>query len=140
MARQIDTRYNSLREKISAENKERKERYDRFQAIMIDAMKQAHAKALLHKPTPMHITDGKNNWTISEGVCGFAEIRIPKGNTSFARWAKKNAGFEKHYNGGLSYWVSDYNQSMERKEVFARTVAQILNENGIEAYATSRMD
>lgn len=133
-------KFNSLREKIAAEGEERRKRYDWFATIMSDAVKQAHAKALLHKPTPMHVTDGKNNWTISEGVCGFAEIRIPKGNTSFARWAKKNAGFEKHYNGGLYYWVSDYNQSMERKEVFARTVAQILNENGIEAYATSRMD
>ena len=79
-------------------------------------------------------------WTVNEGPCGFAEVRLPKGNSSFAHWAKKNAGFRKHYYGGVSFWVSDFGQSMDRKYEFARAAASILNEHGIDAYASSRLD
>ena len=136
----MTTQYKSLREKIAAETKERKERYEFYSQVVIEAHFEAHEKVNQHTPTPMHVTDGKNNWVIDDGVCGFAEVRLPKGNTSFARWAKKNTPFEKHYGGGLSLWVSDYNQSMERKELYARTYADVLKRHGIEAYSTSRMD
>ena len=133
-------KYKSLREKMAAEKEEREERYRFFSRLVTKAHLKAHEAVKQHTPTPMHVTDGKNNWVIDDGVCGFAEVRLPKGNTSFARWAKKNTAFEKHYGGGLSLWVSDYNQSMERKEVYARTYADVLNRHGIEAYSTSRMD
>ena len=133
-------KYPSLREKMAAEKEEREEKYRFFSQLVTKAHLKAHEAVKQHTPTPMHVTDGENNWVIDEGVCGFAEVRLPKGNTSFARWAKKNTAFEKHYGGGLSLWVSDYNQSMERKEVYARTYADVLNRHGIEAYSTSRMD
>ena len=133
-------KYPSLREKMAAEKKEREERYRFFSRLVTKAHLKAHEAVKQHTPTPMHVTDGENNWVIDDGVCGFAEVRLPKGNTSFARWAKKNTAFEKHYGGGLSLWVSDYNQSMERKQVYARTYADVLNRHGIDAYATSRMD
>ena len=136
----MTTQYKSLREKISAETKERKKRYQFYEQVVLEAHIVAHQAVKKHTPTPMHVTDGKNNWVIDDGVCGFAEVRLPKGNTSFARWAKKNTAFEKHYGGGLYLWVSDYNQSMERKQVYARTYADVLNRHGIDAYATSRMD
>ena len=79
-------------------------------------------------------------WTVSEGPCGFAEVRLHKGNTSFAHWAKKNAGFRKHYYGGLSFWVSDFGQSAVRKEAFARAAATVLKKHGIAAYASSQLD
>jgi hypothetical protein len=133
-------KYKSLREKMAAEKEEREERYRFFSRLVTKAHLKAHEAVKQHTPTPMHVTDGENNWVIDDGVCGFAEVRLPKGNTSFARWAKKNTPFEKHYGGGLYLWVSDYNQSMERKEVYARTYADVLNRHGIDAYSTSRMD
>jgi hypothetical protein len=76
---------------------------------------------------------------IADGVCGFAWISF-KGTGPWAAWAKKNAGASKGYPKGLMIWISDYNQSMARKEAFADAAAEVLRANGIEAYAQSRMD
>ena len=133
-------KYNSLREKISAEKQERIERYEKFAELWEDACKQGDECASNHTPQTMIVSSYTTQWVEPEGVCGFAEIRLPKGNTSFAHWAKKNAGFSKHYYGGLYYWVSGYGQSMERKEAFARKACEVLKEGGIDCYATSRMD
>ena len=134
--------YNSLREKIAAEKTERQERYASFATIWERAIEQGHKAAMSCTPEPMRVyaPQSGQQWFESEGPCGFAEVRLSKGNTSFARWAKKNAGFEKHYYGGLYHWVSAYNQSMERKYSFARAACEVLKENGIDCYATSRMD
>ena len=44
------------------------------------------------------------------------------------------------FRSGLSVWVSEGGQSMERKEAYARAYADVLRAAGIEAYAGSRMD
>jgi hypothetical protein len=95
-------------------------------------------------PTPMIVTGGvpgqkPERHYVSEGVCGFAWITI-KGNTSFGRWAKKTGLARAAYPKGLSFWVSAFGQSMDRKEAYARAFAKVLNEHGITAYAGSRMD
>lgn len=95
-----------------------------------------------HEPKPMGVVDtlSGQNWIVSEGVCGFAEIKV-KGNTSFGRWAKKHAGFKKGYPQGLYFWVSAFGQSYERKVAFAKAAVAVLNENGIDdAYYSSRLD
>jgi hypothetical protein len=101
-------------------------------------------------PTPMVVAQHANPlddgspvtraWHVPQGVCGFAWVKITPGNCSFAIWAKKNLGARKDYYGGVSVWVSEYGQSMELKEAYARGAAKILQEGGIKAYAGSRMD
>jgi len=129
-----------LRKKIAAESAERKERYAGFDTLWNEACKQGNEAANNHTPQTMVVSSDTTQWVVPEGVCGFAEIRLPKGNTSFAHWAKKNADFSKHYYGGLYYWVSGYGQSMEKKETFARKACEVLNAGGIDCYPTSRMD
>ena len=63
-----------------------------------------------------------------------------KGNTAFGRWAKKMGVAKKAYGGGLQIWISDFNQSMERKYAYARAFAASLEAHGIDAFADSRMD
>jgi hypothetical protein len=102
-----------------------------------------------HTPTPMvveqHATPLDDNspvtqrWVVNGGVCGFAWVKFA-GNTAWAKWAKKNAGASKCYPSGVSIWVSNFGQSMELKEQYARAYAKKLNEHGIKAYACSRMD
>ena len=75
----------------------------------------------------------------TEGVCGFAWVEFA-GNTAFGRWAKSAGLARKGYPKGLSYWVSGYGQSMERKEAYAQAFADVLRGSGIKAYAASRMD
>lgn len=99
-----------------------------------------------HSPTPMGVypVDLRGNRlgpteVVEDGVCGFAWVKIA-GNTSFGRWAKKEGIARSAYGGGLQIWISDYGQSMERKEAHARAMAKVLNNNGVKAYAQSRMD
>lgn len=150
-------KYASLREKIAAEKKERLERYRYFEEVWYKAVTAGNKAAETVVPPTMIVSQHANQlddcspivnhwlkksleWAEPEGPCGFAEIRLPKGNTSFAHWAKKNAGFRKHCHGGLFHWVSAFGQSMVRKEAFARSAVGVLVDNGIDAYAYSRMD
>jgi hypothetical protein len=79
-------------------------------------------------------------YTVPEGVCGFAWIRV-YGNTGFVKWAKKEKGATADYPSGTClYWVTEYNQSIQRKEAFAKAAAQVLKKYGIRATAQSRLD
>ena len=79
---------------------------------------------------------------VSEGVCGFAWISMKYNtpeNRKFISWGKKMNVLRKGYNG-FTIWVSEYNQSMTRKEAYARAFAKVLQDHGIKCYASSRID
>jgi hypothetical protein len=77
---------------------------------------------------------------VMDGVCGFAWVKI-KGNTGFARWAKKAGVARSSYPNGLQIWVGEFNQSMTRKEAYAEAFATVLRAHGVvEAAGYSRMD
>ena len=135
-------KYNSLREKIRTEKTLRLERYARFKIIWERAIKAGHKAAVEACPMPMVVKNVQTNeqWHVSEGACGFARVHLVKGNSSFAHWAKKNAGFSKHYYGGLSLNVSAYNQSVDRKTAFANAACEVLKSENIDCYASSRLD
>jgi hypothetical protein len=110
-----------------------------------------HNAACACQPTPMFLGEEKGlfsggidyskpTYFVSDGVCGFAWIKIA-GNTSFGKWAKKAGVAKSAYGSGLQIWVKDYGQSMQRKEAYAQAFALALKEvGGIDAYADSRMD
>jgi hypothetical protein len=75
---------------------------------------------------------------VPDGVCGFAWVNVG-GNTAMGRYMKSK-GHRAGYPKGINYWVSAYGQSMTRKEAFAHAFAKVLRDNGIAAYADSRMD
>ena len=123
----------------------------RFEALVARAEAAGNEALVAATPTPMVVTEtdvitgrpteGGKSWYVSEGVCGFAWIKVRPGTSSFARWAVKNSpGWRKSYGGGIDRWVSEGRQSMTRKEAFARAYAEVLREAGINAYARSRMD
>lgn len=92
-------------------------------------------------PTPMIVAgSGGYREYVSDGVCGFAWVKF-KGNTSFGRGMKKLGLARPAYPTGLSVWVSEFDQSMQRKEAYARAYAAVLRDAGItDASAGSRMD
>ena len=97
-------------------------------------------------PAPMTVFEADlvgnpigRSWTVSEGACGFAWVTFA-GNTPWGRWAKAQGIASKGYPKGLQIWVSEFNQSVERKEAYAQAYAKVLREHGIEAYAHSRLD
>lgn len=101
-------------------------------------------------PNPMVVQQHSNplndnspvqkSWYVSEGPCGFAFITIHPGNCSFAIWLRKNNLARTAYHGGTQVWVSQFNQSIMRKEAYANAFAEVLNKYGIKAYAGSRLD
>jgi len=120
-----------------------------YQKIVDEAHKRGYEAATKHKPQPMIVVGHSNplddnsvitdQYYVDSGVCGFAEIRF-KLNTAFGKWAVKNKIAQKSCMGGGYIWVHDFGQSLERKEKYASEYAKVLQENGISAYSSSRMD
>ncbi len=81
-----------------------------------------------------------HQWVVPDGVCGFAWVTLRPGTSKAARFAKKFLGARTAYGGGMQLWVSDFNQSMTKKEAFAEAFAKVLRDGGVEAFAGSRMD
>jgi hypothetical protein len=91
-------------------------------------------------PEPMVVSGMGKSYYVSEGVCGFAWVKVRPGNSAFAKWLVKEKLARGAYNGGVDIWIFDYNQSMDRKEAHARAMSKVLKEAGINAFADSRMD
>lgn len=80
-------------------------------------------------------------WHVPEGACGFAWVNIRPGTSRFARWLKSRGyGDADSYYGGVTIWVSEHGQSVDRKSAHAGALARVLREHGIEARASSRLD
>ena len=132
--------YATLREKIAAEKAERVTRYAKYQEIIDKAYKAGIEAGKNARPIPMYVIDqGIPIDRIDDGACGFAWIAFP-GNTSFGKWTKKQGLARSHYPSGLCIWVSEFGQSVDRKDAFAGAYAKVLKDNGIDAYSGSRLD
>lgn len=89
----------------------------------------------------------KPTYYVADGVCGFAWVDVypaNKGNTRAGKEERKlleRFGFRKNdYAKTYQLWVSAYNQSMQKKEAYARAYADVLRANGLKAYSGSRLD
>jgi hypothetical protein len=83
--------------------------------------------AINHIPRPMIVKWGGREDTITDGLCGFAWVKLRPANAPFAAWVKRNnLGQVDTYEGGLTVWIGEYNQSMERKYAHARAFAQVV--------------
>lgn len=92
--------------------------------------------------TPMVVTwnGGANREVVEDGVCGFAWVNIKPARGAFVKYLKANKIGHKSYQGGWDIWISDYGQSMTRKEAHAHAMAEFLRTHGLNAHADSRMD
>jgi hypothetical protein len=120
---------------------------------LYDSAHQAGMKAVVNlQVVPMIVGEETNlfsgkidynkpTYFVEDGVCGFAWVNVKPGNSKFANWLKKNelARSDSYY-GGVTVWVSAFNQSMQKKEAYARGFAEVLRNAGINAYSQSRMD
>jgi hypothetical protein len=70
---------------------------------------------------------------ISEGECGTALVRVFNARRGLARWLKRQGLGESDGCGGTVVFSPIQNQSLDRANAWARTVALILKLNGIEA-------
>lgn len=116
--------------------------YTKEAKIINDAHEAGRKAVEVLDVRPMTVSDGKQSWFVSDGVCGFAWVTVKPANSKMAKYmtdviriARKSI-----YEPGVMYWISDYNQSMQKKEAYAYAFAKVLQDNGIKAYAGSRMD
>ena len=93
------------------------------------------------------IDETKPTYFVEDGVCGFAWVSVKpenKGNTRLGkqeRRALEAVGFRKNdYEKSYQLWISNFNQSMQKKEAYADAYAKVLRGHGIRAYSGSRMD
>lgn len=76
---------------------------------------------------------------IDGGPCGFAWVNVRPANGAIAKALV--ARFEACKDSyGVTMWVSDFGQSMARKEAYARAFATELRGAGVDARPGSRMD
>jgi hypothetical protein len=91
-------------------------------------------------PLGSDIDPSKPVYFVPEGPCGFAWVVVRPGNSSFARWLTQTGKGSRHYGGGVSVWVRQGGQSVQRKEAYAQAFAGVLTEAGVTASAESRLD
>jgi hypothetical protein len=123
-----------------------------FQILFNEARIAGLQAAAAEQVVPMIVAEHSNPLNDEGGCCGFAWVllKVRRGredgydNTltaQFGNWMKKN-GHGKHsdYEHGVSMWIHEYGQSMQRKEAYAGAFAQVLRNAKIRAYSQSRMD
>jgi len=92
-------------------------------------------------PLVIYVDYEKDVHYVSDGPCGFAWVNIKPARGKFVKFLKdNNIGRKDCYYGGYTVWVSEFGQSMSRKENYARAFTSVLRENGLTAYNMSRMD
>jgi hypothetical protein len=130
-----------------------------FKEILTEADVAGREAVQKLKVIPMIVGQGKSLFSneidysqpteyVADGVCGFAWTYVYpdyKGNTKLGKEERKvleACGFEKDYCNPKKYtlWVSDFNQSMQKKEAYARAFSGVLRSRGIQAGSQSRMD
>ena len=83
----------------------------------------------------------ERSWFVEDGICGFSWINIKPAHSKFAKFLLVSGLARKDsYNGGVTLWVSQYNQSLQKKETYAYAFSETLRRYDIKAYAGSRMD
>lgn len=98
-------------------------------------------------PDPMFVRYGNQVDRIDEGMCGFAHVKITPARGKFVTYLKKNGVGRKSYVGGYDVNMGSdiaqevgFSQSYSRKYAAAKAFAEVLNANGITAYADARYD
>lgn len=124
--------------------------------IWEEALQAAQAASKAACPTPMVVGNAKSIfgseidyskpvYHVSEGMCGFAWVKITPARGKFVKFLKDNKiGHTNDYSGGYDIWMgneeSGMTQSIDRKEAAARAMANVLTSHGIKCYVESRLD
>lgn len=120
-----------------------------YSALLQKAYEEGRKAGAECRPHPMLVAyegpDGKVDYSkpiykVDDGACGFAWVKVRPGNSPFAKWLKQQGVARPSYSGGVDIWISDFGQSIERKEKMAVAMAKVFKDANIQAYAESRLD
>ena len=124
---------------------------DEMTRVWVYANRLAHEAVVGATIVPMTVCEadvltgeplkGGQSWFVPDGPCGFAWIVVRPATGRFARWLKsENIGRYGSYERGIVIWISQYNQSIQKKSIHAWKLAETLRSFGINARAYDRMD
>lgn len=127
---------------------------DEFASLLQRALAAGRKAGLECRPQPMVVGSpkamfgpgaeemdySKPVYCVDDGACGFAWVKVRPANSPFAKFLIESGIGRKAWNGGVDVWVSEFNQSVDRKESMAVAMAKVFKEAGIDAYADSRLD
>jgi hypothetical protein len=115
--------------------------------VMFQEAVEAAAKAFDEvTPRPMVVSSGIQQYYISEGVCGFAYVKIRPATGAFVKYLKAQGLGHKAYGGGyeICSWelggVGRGSQSYERAMAAARAAEKVLAGYGLNVFAYGRLD
>lgn len=115
-----------------------------YAKLVAKANEAGREAAMAANPQMIIVKDGNGKIYDNGGkgypICGFAWVVVKPNRGAFAKHLTGRAGFRKHYGGGISNWIGDYDQSYDMKRAHARAYAKVLSEAGYNAYADSRLD
>jgi hypothetical protein len=75
-----------------------------------------------------------------EGLCGWANVRIPDARRGFGRWVVRSGAGHRHHRSGAAIYASHDSQSFDRAVAYANAFAAVLKLNGLECEVESRLD
>lgn len=121
----------TLREKIAYENAQRKARQCQYAADWNAACAAGVAAVAALEVVPMTVVGREGVYHVEGGVCGFARVEVRPRNSGFAKWLlREGLVRSSDYHKCVYFSVSDYGQSMQRKEAWADAVAAFLTAKG----------
>jgi len=102
----------------------------RWTSDLHDAHLAGLAAAEALTPEPMTVVGRDRTFFVEGGVCGFARVEVRPRNTAWAKWLLGAGWRSSDYFKCVALNVSDFGQSMQRKEAYAAAFARHLNALG----------
>jgi len=140
-----------FRQMIADKSRERAARDAEFAELIRSAQAEGKAAGDAAQPREMIVQEHASpidnsspvtcEWRVPDGPCGYAWVNVKPGNSAFAKFLTRiGIARSDSYYGGVTIWISEHNQSLERKTAHAQALAKVLSDNGIRAHAYSRID
>jgi hypothetical protein len=91
--------------------------------------------------TPMLVWGRESSYLVEGGVCGFARVEVRPRTSAWAKWLRANGWHSSDYHKCMYRNISEWGQSMQRKEAYAEAFAACLTARGYPGVSyTSTMD
>lgn len=103
----------------------------RWTADLHEAHLAGLAAVAAFTPDMMVVRDHDGNtWRVEGGPCGFARVEVRPRNTAWAKWLLGAGWRSSDYFRCVTLNISDFGQSMQRKEAYAAAFAAYLTACG----------
>jgi len=101
-----------------------------WEADLADAYDAAHDAVTDLQVAPMIVNGREGSYFVEGGVCGFARVEVRPRTSAWSKWLRGRGWYSSDYHKCVYLNISDFGQSLQRKEAFARAFAAHLTAKG----------